>query len=838
MVIKIRFLLILSIFIFKLYATEEYFNTKIIYSNDFNSTFIIKKHTLKDNNISTKEVYINLPKSILDKYQVQYYGGIELVNENIYQPNGLGYIRFIRKSDGYFSLKQKVNSKHGVFLNKIKISANNFYKCLDNKCFEKEYKGTFNYLLQKNDKNKTTLLLKRENYIYKGMLEEKNQSLVIDGLGELNTTSGTYFGEFKDFKITGYGTFKTTTNNLLNLEIEQSGLWQNGHFKEGYLSTIYQDGGFYKGYSLNGVPNGRGIFIWPDKSSYTGNFKNGKKDGFGTYTFSDGSIYTGNYKNDEKHGYGELYIKSKNIYYKGQFKNGKFEGEGELHIQDKITYIGKFKNNMPVGKGIILDQNGNITKVIIINGYISPLDPTYSFFDNFPFTKAYAGWFSDKFKDLKNGLHDAVKWVVKNHEHIVNALKGCVAGGLGGGLTGATSGAVVGAVVGVGVGTGVGMIAGGLGGALNGCINQAGKAYKISKSNNGHYTWKDAKKASVDEISVENAAVGAIAGFGAVAGLVERGAIASKSYEYTAVVSRILVKTPRIQKIIKNLKRKIPKICKIKFLKKNRICSVAKIKVNLPSKLSVISWNLKNLSAKSANRDWNTIKKFINSKSNYDFILLQEIMNKKAISDIKGPFLYKLSKEKGLSLKKEYYGFLINKKYKNKTKLVEFRQYKQFIRSPSALLVDNKFALINVHIIYGSDTIKGKFERIKEIKALIKIVKIIKKKYKINNIIIAGDFNIDFDENIYKALQIGLLSQGLIYYINEPTTIGNLYKNRFNKKYDHFFSTGISRNASVEKNILFNRKQIYFNKKVSDHLPISGTFIFNNQEKKKKKKFK
>lgn len=789
-------------------------------------------NSLKSNH---KKIYINLPDNFSKNYYLIWNGSIIQVDDDIYCADGNGTIQLLRKSDEYVSTKLNINIIEGHIQNDLKLKSSNFYKCLDNECYEKEYKAQLIYKQIQEDENQTKTTIK-EDYIYRGTLKINN-NVTIDGIGTLETNSSTYSGEFKDSNITGYGTFKTKTNNKLGLEIEQQGLWSNGYFIDGYLSTVYQDGGIYKGQSKHGKPDGKGTFIWPDKSKYTGSFQNGKKNGFGTYTFKDGSIYSGNYSNDKKDGYGELYIKSKDIYYKGEFKDGNFQGSGELYIQNKATYIGKFKNNLPHGKGVLIDDKDNITKVFAVNGVFNPYMKT-SFLQNFPFPQAHAGWLSDKFNNIVNtvttAVNDASKWVSDNSEHLVNAAKGCIAGSVGGAATGTVTGAVI--------GTAVGAIGGALAGGLNGCMNQAQKAFDISKANGGEYTWEDAQQALVDEISVENAVVGALGGLSSAAVLAKQGVVTAKTYQFMAITTRIVTKTPAIQASIKFLSKqglKLKKsICKIGYMKNSSFCKLSKNnddKVSIPSIINIASWNLKNLSANSANRDWKTIKNYIQSKKNYDFIALQEIMNESALNKIKGSFLSQLSKSKGLIGKKEYYGFLINKKYMNRTKLVEFRQYKSFIRPPSVLLVDKKFALINVHIVYGKESTMGKSQRIKEVLALNQIVKTIKKKHNINNIIIAGDFNIDFEENIYKALSMKLLSQGLIQYINEPTTIGNLAQNRFNKKYDHFITNGISTNSSVDRDILTNRKQSYFNKKVSDHLPISGTFIFYENDKKKNK---
>jgi len=802
---------------------------------------------LSDNNVS-KNIYILLSENISSKYNVKWDGnGINI--DDILLANGEGNLTWIRKVDNYQSLPQKVNFTNGKANEPLKIHIQ--FKCIDTQCKEKETKGILTYHII--DENTTKI--KKEPYIYRGTLKTKDDDLIYTGEGTIETNSSTYTGELLDNDITGYGEFKTKLNNNLDFQIEQQGLWNNGKFISGYASTVYQDGGIYKGDTTNGIPDGKGIFIWSDKSKYNGFFKNGKKDGYGVYTFKDGSVYAGNYKDDKKDGYGELYIKSKDIYYKGEFKDGVFNGLGELYIQDKVTYIGKFKNNKPHGRGIIIDSNDTTTEVLAYNGTINPMQKSNMSFNilNLFITEAHAGFFSDAWDSVTetvNTISTAItetlpKWFKENKEHLVNAVKGCIAGGVSGAATGALSGASVGTVVGgPGAGTLAGASVGAFAGGLNGCINQGMKAFEISKNNGGHYGWEEAKEAFKEEISLENLAVGAGGvALEAVLTSVKVTQVLSKipgiknipiNKESTAIFTRLTSKSPAVQNAIKFLATKgksiVQKICKTKLFQKLGMCK----KQPKSSYVSLVSWNLKNLSGKSVNRDWHTIKNFISSQPiTTDVIMLQEIMNKQALQKINSNFKIIISKPKGKVGKKEYFGFLVRKDHK--TKLINFRQYSKFRVPPSVLIIDNKIALINVHIVFGDDTLISKHKRIKEVLALNSIIKTIRKKYKINNIIVGGDFNIDFSEKIFKVLETKLWSNKLIVYNNKPTTIGRLSKNRFNKSYDHFISNSYLVNTKVEIDILNNRKQSFFNKQVSDHLPISGIFTFIDKQNKKKK---
>ena len=123
----------------------------------------------------------------------------------------------------------------------------------------------------------------------------------------------------------------------------------------------YENGNYYIGEDINGIPNGKGILYYKNGNiAYEGNFINGKWEGQGKYIWENGNYYIGQFKNDLKHGKGIMYYKNGNIAYDGDFINGKFEGYGKYYWKDGDLYIGQFKNDLKHGKGIIYYKNGKI----------------------------------------------------------------------------------------------------------------------------------------------------------------------------------------------------------------------------------------------------------------------------------------------------------------------------------------------------------------------------------------------------------------------------------------------------------------------------------------------
>jgi exonuclease III len=236
----------------------------------------------------------------------------------------------------------------------------------------------------------------------------------------------------------------------------------------------------------------------------------------------------------------------------------------------------------------------------------------------------------------------------------------------------------------------------------------------------------------------------------------------------------------------------------------------------------VTSWNIRNISMnKIGDRDVETLRKFYNQRKDFDVHLIQELRDKYAINMLSIDFRAVTSKKaKGRGKHKEFYGFLVNKRYK-KVKLFDSRSYRKFQRPPTAVILDDKFAVISTHIYHGGNDSKTSIgKRKREVKALKYVRKQIHKKYKIpySHIFIAGDFNLDS-----KQISESLKDKNSLVWIDEPTTVGR--KKRFGNSYDHFITdSSVKGSSAVVKDIIKGRQAKSFIKRVSDHLPVEATF--------------
>lgn len=233
----------------------------------------------------------------------------------------------------------------------------------------------------------------------------------------------------------------------------------------------------------------------------------------------------------------------------------------------------------------------------------------------------------------------------------------------------------------------------------------------------------------------------------------------------------------------------------------------------------LVSWNLKNVSLNSLlfKKSIGKINQYIKTQNDADVILLQELRDRQIIYFLSGgikeivfsPFERFTSNYKGTGTHKEVFGFLVNRKYKD-IKLLEFGNYSQFKRPPTAVILDKKIAVVNVHIVYG----KYVKDRKDEVKALNSITKFLKSVHNIkeSNIYIAGDFNLSYKNmmKIHKDKQI---------WVTEKTTVG---RTKFSKDYDHFITIGKNGSAKPIYEIVDDFK--FYRKNISDHVPIEGVF--------------
>ena len=114
--------------------------------------------------------------------------------------------------------------------------------------------------------------------------------------------------------------------------------------------------GRYYGEIKNGKPNGQGTFTFHDEEVHIGNFVDGQIHGFGTQKGGKnrpGYSYAGDFRNGKKHGHGKE-SNGNGSHYKGYWENDLPHGNGEVSFDDGQKETGLFS------QGKLID--GHITK--------------------------------------------------------------------------------------------------------------------------------------------------------------------------------------------------------------------------------------------------------------------------------------------------------------------------------------------------------------------------------------------------------------------------------------------------------------------------------------------
>ena len=102
--------------------------------------------------------------------------------------------------------------------------------------------------------------------------------------------------------------------------------------------------GRYVGQVLKGLPEGKGMFYYPNGDRYEGDWKSGKREGKGIYYYKSGSRYEGDWRNDKKEGKGIFYWDNGDRY-EGDIINGKREGKGIIYFANGDRRMGDFLND-------------------------------------------------------------------------------------------------------------------------------------------------------------------------------------------------------------------------------------------------------------------------------------------------------------------------------------------------------------------------------------------------------------------------------------------------------------------------------------------------------------
>ena len=131
----------------------------------------------------------------------------------------------------------------------------------------------------------------------------------------------------------------------------------NDDKKQEYKKINYDDGKYYIGPVLNGLPNGKGKMYYKNGNLfYEGDFKQGIKEGNGKIFYEDGEYYDGEFSNDQINGKGKYYYD--NGYYEGDLINGKRHGKGKYYWENGKIYEGDWFNNLKEGYGKFIYEDG------------------------------------------------------------------------------------------------------------------------------------------------------------------------------------------------------------------------------------------------------------------------------------------------------------------------------------------------------------------------------------------------------------------------------------------------------------------------------------------------
>ncbi|XP_056286802.1 alsin isoform X2 [Pseudoliparis swirei] len=219
-------------------------------------------------------------------------------------------------------------------------------------------------------------------------------------------------------------------------EATYEGRWVAGK-PDGSGVLKWPDGRIYTGAFRNGLEDGFGEFVAPNKTldkndQYLGHWKEGKMHGLGTYRYASGEVYDGSFQDSMRHGHGVLrsgklntsspsvfigqWLQDKKtgygvfdditkgekymgmwqehlrqgtgvvvtqfgLYYEGAFKDNKMTGTGILLSEDDTTYEGEFSDDWTLnGKGTLTMANGDYLEGSFSGEWGSGLKVTGSYF--------------------------------------------------------------------------------------------------------------------------------------------------------------------------------------------------------------------------------------------------------------------------------------------------------------------------------------------------------------------------------------------------------------------------------------------------------------------------
>ncbi|XP_039907368.1 alsin isoform X2 [Simochromis diagramma] len=206
-----------------------------------------------------------------------------------------------------------------------------------------------------------------------------------NGRGVLKWSDGRiYTGAFKNGLEDGFGEF-VAPNKTLNKNDHYQGYWKDGKM-HGLGTYRYASGEVYDGSFQEGVRHGHGMLRsgklnTSSPSVFIGQWLQDKKTGYGVFDdITKGEKYMGMWQDHQRQGTGVV-VTQFGLYYEGAFKDNKMMGTGVLLSEDDTTYEGEFSDDWTLsGKGVLTMPNGDYLEGSFNGEWGSGLKVTGSYF--------------------------------------------------------------------------------------------------------------------------------------------------------------------------------------------------------------------------------------------------------------------------------------------------------------------------------------------------------------------------------------------------------------------------------------------------------------------------
>lgn len=122
---------------------------------------------------------------------------------------------------------------------------------------------------------------------------------------------------------------------------------------------LWADGRVYDGDFVDGVRDGEGVMTWPDGRRYEGEFRAGAMTGEGRMEHPDGARYRGEMKDGRPHGLGTWRWPNRDRY-TGEYVDGVRTGWGEFRRADGQRYVGEYRGGRRTGQGTLIGADGTL----------------------------------------------------------------------------------------------------------------------------------------------------------------------------------------------------------------------------------------------------------------------------------------------------------------------------------------------------------------------------------------------------------------------------------------------------------------------------------------------